>query len=218
MSKAKTIAKSQRMIYTQFAEMHCLSEDKARELGLPIGLVQRRRRRANMYCSEKYYNFIGDVIESTHVANLTLDMMMAYADGDIICEIKERILKSDAVKSKFAALCSTTDEATFSTEDTEKLLAYILDRYANMRGAYFVKHMRGCQNSSAGKLAQSQATRTKVLQSSAAASYSSSKVKSEQAVETEDEKTEKELWSQAETNVLQHSKSLEQEEDEARND
>ena len=171
-----------------------------------------------MYCSEKYYNFIGDVIESTHVANLTLDMMMAYADGDIICEIKERILKSDAVKSKFAALCSTTDEATFSTEDTEKLLAYILDRYANMRGAYFVKHMRGCQNSSAGKLAESQATRTKVLQSSAAASYSSSKVKSEQAVETEDKKTEKELWSQAETNVLQHSKNLEQGEDEARND
>ena len=124
-----------------------------------------------MYCSEKYYNFIGDVIESTHVANLTLDMMMAYADGDIICEIKERILKSDAVKSKFAALCSTTDEATFSTEDTEKLLAYILDRYANMRGAYFVKHMRGCQNSSAGKLAESQATRTKVLQSSAAALF-----------------------------------------------
>ena len=58
-----------------------------------------------MYCSEKYYNFIGDVIESTHVANLTLDMMMAYADGDIICEIKERILRSDTVKSKFAALC-----------------------------------------------------------------------------------------------------------------
>ena len=114
--------------------------------------------------------------------------------------------------------CSTTDEATFSTEDTEKLLAYILDRYANMRGAYFVKHMRGCQNSSAGKLAESQATRTKVLQSSAAASYSSSKVKSEQAVETEDEKIEKELWSQAETNVLQHSKNLEQGEDEARND
>ena len=78
--------------------------------------------------------------------------------------------------------------------------------------------MRGCQNSSAGKLAESQATRTKVLQSSAAASYSSSKVKSEQAVETEDEKNEKELWSQAETNVLQHSKNLEQGEDEARND
>merc|ERR1711862_824904 len=107
MSKAKTIAKSQRRICTQFAEMHSLSEDEAKEQGLPIGLVQRRNQRADMFCSENYYNFIGDVIESTHVANPTLDMMMAYADRDIICAIKEQILKSDVVKNKFAALCST---------------------------------------------------------------------------------------------------------------
>ncbi len=42
------------------------------------------------------------------------------------------------------------------------LLTYIVERYANMRGTYFVRHLKGNSGNQIQKLADSQATRTKV--------------------------------------------------------
>ena len=42
------------------------------------------------------------------------------------------------------------------------LLTYIVERYANMRGTYFVRHLKGNCGNLIQKLADMQATRTKV--------------------------------------------------------
>ena len=42
-------------------------------------------------------------------------------------------------------------------------LKYILKRYADMRGTYFAKHLKGTANSNINKVVDSQATRTRVM-------------------------------------------------------
>ena len=46
--------------------------------------------------------------------------------------------------------------------DNQLLLTYIVERYANMRGTYFVRHLKGNSRNQIQKLADSQTTRTKV--------------------------------------------------------
>ncbi len=79
---------------------------------------------------------------------------MAYADGDIIAQIKQSILENKRVKEVFWSL-SGWDECQY-------LMDYILGRYANMRGTFFVRFLRGSSGNQVKKLAESQATRSKV--------------------------------------------------------
>jgi hypothetical protein len=58
-------------------------------MDLPTSLVERRKRRASVYCSRGYFDFVC-FIESTYLANLMLKMMMAYNDGDIISKNQVR--------------------------------------------------------------------------------------------------------------------------------
>jgi hypothetical protein len=46
--------------------------------------------------------------------------------------------------------------------NNQLLLTLIVERYANMRGTYFVRHLKGNIGNQIQKLADSQATRTKV--------------------------------------------------------
>ena len=46
--------------------------------------------------------------------------------------------------------------------DNQLLLPYIVERYANMQGTYFVRHLKGNGGNLIQKLADRQATRTKV--------------------------------------------------------
>jgi len=77
-------------------------------------------------------------VESTYLTNLILKMMMAYNDGDIISKIKFSILSHDDSRDRFSCLSDSDNK-----DDNCLLLAYIMERYANMRGTYFVKHLKG---------------------------------------------------------------------------
>ena len=46
--------------------------------------------------------------------------------------------------------------------ENQLLLTYIVERYANMQGTYFVRHLKGNSGNLIQKLADRQATRTKV--------------------------------------------------------
>ena len=46
--------------------------------------------------------------------------------------------------------------------DNQQLLGYIMERYVNMPGTYFAKHLKGNNGDQLKKLANCQATRTKV--------------------------------------------------------
>ena len=59
-------------------------------------------------------------------------MMKAYADGDIIAQNKKSIIGNQAARDSFAALSGNQcDEC-----QCQELMAYILERYANMRGPF----------------------------------------------------------------------------------
>ena len=64
----------------------------------------------------------------------------------------------------------------YSSKEKQLIIKYVMDRYANMRGTYFVKYMSGSQCASATDAqVASLATRTKVI-----TAVASSKAKAEQ--------------------------------------
>jgi len=60
----------------------------------------------------------------------------------------------------FVELCNNDD--SFSDEDLGKIMNYVIQRYTNMRGTYFVKHLRGTDGGGINRLVGLQATRDKV--------------------------------------------------------
>jgi hypothetical protein len=154
--KASTVAADNRSLFFRFAARHAIDECVAKSMNLPTSLVERRKRRALVYCTREYFDFIC-VIESIYLANLTLKMMLAYNDGDILAKIKLGILSHDDTRDRLSCLSGSDNE-----DDNQQLLVYIMVRYASMRGTYFVKHLMGNSGDQIQKLASCQATRTKV--------------------------------------------------------
>jgi len=162
-SKAATIAASNREIYFAFARAHKMQKNEAKSMKLPISQVERRKRKnAQVYSSKDYFEFIC-FVETVYLANLTLKMMRAYADGDIVIQIKRSLLSNSVAIEKFDALCNNDSCESFSREDRLKIMSYFLmERNANMRGTFFVKHLKSNGNGNlVNKLAENQATRTK---------------------------------------------------------
>jgi hypothetical protein len=124
----------------------------AKGMNLPTSLVERRKRRASVYCTREYFYFIC-VIESIYLTNLTLKMMMAYNDGDIVAKIKLGILSHNDTSNRFSCLSGSDNK-----DDNQQLLVYIMERYVNMRGTYFAKHLKGKSGDQLKKLASCQAT------------------------------------------------------------
>ncbi len=83
--------------------------------------------------------------------------MLAYSDGDIVTTIKTSILSHNEMRERISFLLGSDNEA-----NNQLLLTYIIERYANMQGTYFVRHLKGNSGNQIQKLADSQATRTKV--------------------------------------------------------
>ena len=156
MSKATTIAADNRPVCFTFAASQTIDESAAKRMSLPTSLVERRKRRASVYCTREYFDFLCR-IESIFLANLTLKMMLAYSDGDIVTRIKTSILSHNEMRGKISFLSGSDNYS-----ENQLLLTYIVERYANMRGTYFVRHLKGNCGNLIQKLADMQATRTKV--------------------------------------------------------
>jgi len=113
----------------------------AKSIDLPIDLVDKRQHGSLMYCTQQCFDFIC-FAESIYLANLTLEMMMAYNDGTINSVIKSSILSSNLAMEKNDALLSGI---AVDDNQCQQLMAYVIDWYANMRGTYFVKTSEGEQ-------------------------------------------------------------------------
>ena len=70
---------------------------------------------------------------------------------------KESILSHDGMRDRFSRLSGSDNEV-----NNQLILPYIIERYVNMWGTYFVRHLKGNSGNQIQKLADSQATRTKV--------------------------------------------------------
>ncbi len=152
-----TIARDKRPLFLKFSKAHSIDEDISKSSKLLTSLVERRKRNLSVYCSHDYFEFVC-FIESVYLANLSLKMMMTYTGGDINARIKTSIIGNQAVRDRFAALLDNQFDACKCSE----LMAYISERYAYMWGTFFVCHLKGNGGDKIKKLADSQATRTKV--------------------------------------------------------
>ena len=86
-----------------------------------------------------------------------MTIMLAYNNGDIIFKIKLGILLHNDMRNRLSCLLGSDNEL-----DNRQLLGYIMERYVNMRGAYFAKHLKENNRDQLKKLASCQAMRTKV--------------------------------------------------------
>jgi len=136
-SKASTVAVDNRPLFFRFSASHTIDECVAKGMNLPASLVERRKHRASVYCTREYFYFICD-IESIYLTNLTLKMMLAYDDGDIVAKIKLGILLHNDMRNSFSYLSGSDNE-----DDNQQLLVYIMERSVNMRGTNFAKHLKG---------------------------------------------------------------------------
>ena len=134
-----------------------MNKDAAKESKLPISVVARQKGWPR---SQGYFDFVL-FVESTYLANMTLEMMMAYVEGDLVHEIKSAMILSDVVTSKFDRLFD--DDDTLNCDNKNEILKYVLERYASMRGTYFVKHLKGNSKGRIDKPVASQATQARVI-------------------------------------------------------
>jgi hypothetical protein len=134
-SKASTIAADNRPVCFTFAASQTIDERVANRMSLPTSLVERRKWRASVFCTHGYFDFIC-CIESIFLSNLTLKMMLAYSNGDIITRVKTSILSHNEMRERISFLAGSDNEAK-----NQLLLTYIVERYANIRGTCFVRHL-----------------------------------------------------------------------------
>ena len=100
------------------------------------------------FASKAYFDFIM-FIESVYIKNLTLKMMMAHSDGDLVKAINDAILSSDTVREKFWSIFQCDESVT--EDDKKSILEYIAERYVHMRGCWFVKFIKNNRNKSLGE-------------------------------------------------------------------
>jgi hypothetical protein len=84
------------------------------------------------------------------LSNLTLTMVLAYNDGDIVTSIKTNVLMQK------------TNNGSIKPQDNNDnkllLVMYITERYASMWRIYFVCHLKGNGGKRIQNLANSQTT------------------------------------------------------------
>jgi hypothetical protein len=136
-SKALTVAKDKRPTYYRFEAMHSIMESEAKMMVLPTSLVERRKQKLSVYCTQQYFEFIC-FVEIVYFANLSLKMMSADKDGNIISVIKMSILSNTGAWGRFDALFLSNVVQC----ERQCVMAYIMERYANIRGTFFVRHLK----------------------------------------------------------------------------
>jgi hypothetical protein len=123
--------------------------------------------------------------------------MLACNNGDIVAAIKNSILSNSSAQAKFTALV----DCDVDWSDCLELMAYILDRYANMRGTYFICCTKGnVGGNHAMHWAEKQATRSKVATAVYCAKISCHGIENNDDNESEEVK---QLWDSAASSVIE---------------
>jgi hypothetical protein len=174
--KAPTVYnKTRRQCFKRFAASHNLSVEDAEKESLPTGVIKKRGFKSLFRASRTYFDFICR-IESVFLANLTLEKMIAYSNGDLLIVIKEALLEHSAMNEEFADLCFGIQGLAGDATECRHLLDYILTKFTRMRGQAFAKSMKGQIGKSLDVIDKS-ATRIKVAAKAAASRTAAEAVK-----------------------------------------
>ena len=147
-SAATTVkGRPRKRIYGAFAKHHNLSVEDARDkYSLPTGLVDRRERKSLSRASPEFFAFTRKV-ESVHLANLNLPMMLKYPDGTLPTAIQAAVAADDGIVSEFDALCRQDDgvyiDGLEPREVRREILMYAFVKFSRMRGREFERAIRG---------------------------------------------------------------------------
>lgn len=121
---AVKVAASKRRKYTMFSFCHRLELDKEKSVTLPTLLVeQRKRRSAKVFCSKDFFDFIC-YVETVYLSNLTLKMMQAYSNGDILQKIKTALMTNSVAIDKFKALCNND---VLELDEIVEIMKYMME-------------------------------------------------------------------------------------------
>ena len=113
-------------MYFDFFLAHSVDANVAAESTLPEQIIKKRKRKsgANIYCNKNYFELIC-AVESTYINNLIIEMMMAYAHGKLVHDIKWHLLKDKFPFGNFMKSCN--NNAVNSEEGSRKIIKYILE-------------------------------------------------------------------------------------------
>ena len=98
----------------------CLDANSAKDTGLPTSIVERRKRFAETFCTQQYFEFIC-FVESVFIPKLNLKMMMVHADVDLVHEIKTQMLTSHLTITEFNGLWNKDEK--LSGEETKQVIS-----------------------------------------------------------------------------------------------
>ncbi len=84
-----------------------------------------------VHFTREYFDFIC-LVESINLANLTLKMMLAYNNGNIVTMIKTSMLLHEATKNSFFCLSGSMND-----NNNKLLLTYIIEKYVIYVGKIF---------------------------------------------------------------------------------
>ena len=149
-------------MYFDFFLAHSVDANVAAESTLPEWLIKKRKRKcgASIYCKTNYFELIC-AVESTYINNLIIEMMMAYAHGNLVHAIKCHLLKDKVSYINYMKTCK--NNAVNSEEASRNIIKYILEWYANMWSMHFVNYLKGTGNSSINKVVDAQATIVRIV-------------------------------------------------------
>jgi hypothetical protein len=102
-----------------FTALHTIDEREAQTMNLLTSLVEKRKPRASVYCTCKYFDFVC-LVASIFVANLMLKMIRAYNDEDTVTSRKTNILQYKQTMNQFSCLSGINND-----NDNKLLLAFI---------------------------------------------------------------------------------------------
>jgi hypothetical protein len=164
---AKTVAEHMRRPYQLFAMHHSITKEESRGAGLPTDLTDQREKKSLVRSSAEFFAIIQS-IESVFLANLNLKMMLAFTDGSLCDEIRRGILNNELIVKIFFGLCDEVVEMPLDEGIRRDVLGFVMKRYVNMRGRWFIKIMKGQRKIDQGDAVMKDgATRTRVAAAAA---------------------------------------------------
>ena len=183
----------------ELAEAVGVTQEEAVRQKVPTELIERRERKCLRRPSALFLGYISHV-ETVYMENMNIDNMVAYADGNLLEEIKTEIMKHPCLRVKFLGLFPASSDTSDNTK--QEIMGYVLKKFKCMRGKWFSKAIKGQVGKMHQKIEKA-ATRDAVgAKGMAAKKAAEAVVKSElKKVKTEADLKE-ELYSSAKQNII----------------
>ena len=142
--KIENIAKKKQEFRDMSAKMitlHSIGYEDACHEELPVDITKKREQKNKLhFVSADFFSFICS-IENTFIANANIGMMMAYTDGSLFDGIRLALGSNQSAFELFSEKLGIS--SYFCVDDQKLLYNFLLTKFKNIRGRWFVNAIRG---------------------------------------------------------------------------